>query len=402
MLSPELSVEDSAWVDSFTKAGGDRNEGIQLRQRMNLAKAGMAPTAKPNSGLFASSEATEVPGLFSAEEMPVPPQTQTSDAAQPAAAAAAATPTQALAQEPPKRSRGRPPVNWRDRPKSQQELDLFELSLEIEEKNAAEHGELGFIATAMIYASLPHSEIEGSIFKRKNGDISITIMNDPDIGLPFGKIPRIITAFLCTEAKLSKSRSIDLGRSQAEFAKKLGLNTGGGKRGDITRLKEQAARLFTSRITLVGAPGAQFHWRNVDLTSDGMLLWDPQDTNAKSAWESRLTLSEKFFEECMAHSVPIDLRVIHKLTSPLAIDIYVWLTYRFNSVAYPTPISWEQLKWQFGANYAEGRQGLSNFIVAFKTQLRRVMSVYRDVKVTTDSKKLTLLPSKSHISSSSK
>ncbi|WP_207545757.1 replication protein RepA [Achromobacter insolitus] len=393
MLSVELSVEDSEWVEKFIASGGDRNEGIQIRQRMNLAKTGSPPTAKPNDGKWPTSVATEVPGLFPSDEVPVPQSPPSAPAPTDSHAVAAPPATPA----PTKKPRGRPPVNWSQRPKSQQELDLFELSLEIEEKNAAEHGQLGFIATAMIYASLPHSDLETAVFKRKNGSISITIMNDPDIGLPFGKIPRIITAFLCTEAKQTASRTIQLGRSQAEFAKKLGLNTGGGKRGDITRLKDQATRLFTSRITLTGTPDSQFHWRNVDLTKDGMLLWRPHDPHAKAAWESRLTLSEEFFEECIAHSVPIDLRVIHKLTSPLAIDIYVWLTYRLNSIAYPTPISWEQLKWQFGANYADDAQGLRNFIVAFKTQLRRVMSVYPDAKISTDSKKLTLIPSKSHI-----
>lgn len=384
-----LSVEESAWVEQFVAAGGSSIQGIQLVQKMNLAKGKEAsPTPQPLIRLSPPSNPVTIPGLFTQDEAPVPQDIDHNHEApqQPALAAPA-----------PVRKRGRPPVNWKERPKTQQELDLFELSLEIEEKNAAEHGQLGFIATAMIYASLPHSQIDSAVFKRKSGNIALTILNDPDIGLPFGKIPRIITAFLCTEAKRSKSPEIELGRSQAEFAKKLGLNNGGGKRGDLTRLKDQAIRLFTSHITLTGTPDAQFHWRNVNLTDNGMLLWSPHDPHAKSAWESKLMLSQVFFDECIDHSVPIDLRVIHKLVSPLAIDIYVWLTYRLNSIAYPTPISWEQIKWQFGANYADDAQGLRNFILAFKTQLRRVMSVYPEAKVSTDSKKLTLIPSASHI-----
>jgi len=386
-----LTAEESSWLDRYVAAGGEPMEGVQLVQRMNLAaeqdRSKQQP--QPRERLSPPDNPVDIPGLFSEEATPSPEQ--------PAPQEVLHQTTTAVAPAPKKR--GRPATNWRDRPKSQQELDLFELSLEIEEKNAAEHGKLGFIATAMIYASLPHSEIDSAVFKRKSGNISITIMNDPDIGLPFGKIPRIITAFLCTEAKRTGSPSIELGRSQADFARKLGLNTGGGKRGDITRLKSQAVRLFTSHITLMGTPDSQIHWRNVDLTKDGMLLWSPHDAHAKSDWESRLTLSEVFFQECMTHSVPIDLRVIHNLKSPLGIDIYMWLTYRLNSIAYPTPISWEQLKWQFGANYANDDQGLRNFMVAFRTQLRRVMSVYPEARVSTDAKKLTLMPSKSHITS---
>jgi len=304
---------------------------------------------------------------------------------------------QPISQDTPKKKRGRPAINWSNRPKSQGELDLFQLSLEIEEKPAKEHNQLGVIATAMIYASLPHSEIEGAVFKRKNGQLSLTILNDPEIGLPYGKMPRLITAFLCTEAKRTKEPQIFLGRSKNEFAKKLGLGTGGGPRGDLTRLTEQAKRLFTSYITLVGTPDSQFHWRNVNLTDSGMLLWNPHDPDAKSLWESQLILSQTFFDECIAHSVPIDLRVLHKLRSPLAIDIYIWMTYRYNSITSPTPISWKQLKWQFGANYADDDQGLANFITNFKACLRKVLSVYRDAKFKLSKDTLTLLPSPPHV-----
>ncbi|WP_323025662.1 replication protein RepA [Castellaniella sp.] len=390
-------------MERYVSAGGDPVQGVQLLQKMKLSgKEHQAPAGleqvRENGHLRLTSPETRVftPGLFTSDEAPAP-QALPPEKNQGAPSHQAVAQPIAPAEAAPKKSRGRPPVNWKERPKTQQELDLFELSLEIEEKNAAEHGKLGFIATAMIYASLPHSQIDSAVFKRKSGNISLTILNDPDIGLPYGKIPRIITAFLCTEAKRTGTREIELGSSQSEFAKKLGLKSGGGVRGDLTRLKDQAFRLFTSHITLVGTPDAQLHWRNVNLTDDGMLLWNPHNSREVSAWESKLTLSQVFFDECIDHSVPIDLRVIHKLTSPLAIDIYAWLTYRLNSISYPTPISWEQIKWQFGANYADDAQGLRNFILAFRTQLRRVMSVYPEAKVSVDSRKLTLLPSTSHI-----
>lgn len=376
-----LNAAQSAWVDTYVSAGGTYEEGSQLVQRMNL------PSSQTQLPVLPEPKTADQE-LFSPTEAPIPE----------------AGPCEIVVKDIPQeqKKRGRPPVNWQARPKSQQELDLFELSLEIEEKNAAEHGQLGFIATAMIYASLPHSQIDSAVFKRKSGNIALTILNDPDIGLPFGKIPRIITAFLCTEAKRTQSPEIELGRSQAEFAKKLGLNSGGGKRGDLTRLKDQAIRLFTSHITLTGTPDAQFHWRNVNLTDNGMLLWSPHDAHTQKTWESKLTLSQVFFDECIDHSVPIDLRVIHKLTSPLAIDIYVWMTYRLNSISRPTPISWQQLKWQFGANYADDPQGVRNFASAFKTQLRRVLAAYPDAKVSTDSKTLTLFPSSPHVSALNK
>lgn len=409
-------ADEATWVAKYVAMGGDEREGRGMYQRMKQAQenspyaVALPPKASDklkeahlssdtgNQPLFkkqvifnghdpdeASPSAASVEAdLF--HDLPIPPQQPQSQQA-----------TLPAQQDTPQKKRGRPAVNWSDRPKRQGELDLFQLSLEIEEKPAKDHNQLGVIATAMIYASLPHSEIEGAVFKRRNGDLSLTILNDPDIGLPYGKMPRLITAFLCTEAKRTKEPVISLGRSKNEFAKKLGLGTGGGPRGDLTRLTEQAKRLFTSHITLIGAPDSQFHWRNVNLTDSGMLLWNPHDPDAKSPWESQLTLSQKFFDECIAHSVPIDLRVLHKLRSPLAIDIYIWMTYRYNSISAPTPISWKQLKWQFGANYADDEQGLKNFITSFKTCLRMVSSVYREAKFRTTKDTLTLLPSPPHV-----
>lgn len=368
-------ADEATWVAKYVAMGGNEREGRGMYQRLKQAQ--------DNSPLLDTH-------LRNAQEPHAP---------SPKAASIEANLFDDLPapQDTPQKKRGRPAVNWSDRPKRQGELDLFQLSLEIEEKPAKDHNQLGLIATAMIYASLPHSEIEGAVFKRRNGDLSLTILNDPDIGLPYGKMPRLITAFLCTEAKRTKEPVIFLGRSKNEFAKKLGLSTGGGPRGDLTRLTEQAKRLFTSHITLIGAPDSQFHWRNVNLTDSGMLLWNPHNPDTKSPWESQLTLSQKFFDECIAHSVPIDLRVLHKLRSPLAIDIYIWMTYRYNSISAPTPISWKQLKWQFGANYADDEQGLKNFITSFKTCLRMVSSVYREAKFRTTKDTLTLLPSPPHV-----
>lgn len=392
-------ADEATWVAKYVAMGGNEREGRGMYQRMKQAQenspfsVALPPRATDQLDThLRNAQEPHAPSPKTAsveadlfDDLPAPPQ--------PPQQAALPAPQDA----PQKKKRGRPAVNWSDRPKRQGELDLFQLSLEIEEKPAKDHNQLGVIATAMIYASLPHSEIEGAVFKRRNGDLSLTILNDPDIGLPYGKMPRLITAFLCTEAKRTKEPVISLGRSKNEFAKKLGLGTGGGPRGDLTRLTEQAKRLFTSHITLIGAPDSQFHWRNVNLTDSGMLLWNPHDPDAKSPWESQLTLSQKFFDECIAHSVPIDLRVLHKLRSPLAIDIYIWMTYRYNSISAPTPISWKQLKWQFGANYADDEQGLKNFITSFKTCLRMVSSVYREAKFRTTKDTLTLLPSPPHV-----
>ena len=360
-------------------------KAIAERANPNAPKAPAAPAAiivAPAQPARSASAAQAEPDLFSNDQPPAP----------------APAPATRIKQQIVRR--GRKPAPLDAKPHTQQELDLFQLSLEIDDKNARESGDLGFLATAMIYASLPHSDIGTGIFKRKNGPTSLTIMNDPEIGLPFGKIPRIMTAFLCTEAKRHKDtrgRTIHLGHSQAEFMEKIGMTSRGGKRGDIARTHDQARRLFTSTIQLTGEPGTQFHWKKVDISPNGMLLWNPQRPDEKTKWQSSLILGEDFFNECVNHSVPLDLRVIHNLRSPLAIDIYIWLTYRYNSIVMPTPVTWKQLKWQFGSNYADTKKGESDFKVNFKAQLRNVLAIYREAKLKVEQDFLLLLPSKPHI-----
>lgn len=385
-------MDESGWIHRFVSAGlGTEAEARLLYAKKTPAPDGAADSAQsPPKGETAPAGQQEAltDDLFG--DFAPAPTIQKSPAS-----------PKAKQKKAEKKPVGRPPKDWKGRDKTQRELDLFNLSLEIEQRNVRDSDSLGFMATAMIYASLPHSEVDGGIFKRKNNDLSLTIMNDPDIGLPYGKIPRIITAFLCTEAKRQELSDapevIKLGRSQAEFIKKLGITTGGGPRGGVTYFKDQATRLFTSRISLIGQPDSQFHFQNLDIASKGMILWNPHHPDEKQAWNSELTLSSEFHKECISHSVPLDMRVLHKLRSPLAIDIYIWLTYRYNAIKHPTPVSWKQLKWQFGANYADDAQGMHNFKSNFKIHLKNVSLIYTEAKFAVDRQKLTLFPSLTHI-----
>ena len=422
-----MGFDEEGWVARYVAMGGEEAQGRATAAKMREAQETAAPAAstvlasarpsysplKPASALLGN----HLPPVAPAPAATAPAVTAPTSKAAPKAPAAAdanadlfgdkpqtppPAPRRAIGKTAPAAKRGRKPVAFDDkaRDKSQQELDLFHLSMEIEEKNAKETGDLGFLATAMIYASLPHSEVEGAVFKRRNGAHTLTILNDPEIGLPYGKVPRIITAFLCTEAKRyaeTRGREIHLGHSQAEFMEKLGLRSTGGERGDIHRVRDQAKRLFTSNISLTGDAGSQFHWESVRITRKGMMLWNPQNIEERAPWQSKLMLTEEFFDECICHSVPVDLRVLHKLRSPLAIDIYVWLTYRYNSITMPTPVTWKQIQWQFGSNYPNTPQGERDFKANFKKQLRNVVAVYRDAKMDVRQDVLLLLPSPPHI-----
>lgn len=275
--------------------------------------------------------------------------------------------------------------------------DLIATALAIQEQDAAEAGQIGYMARAMIWASMPHKKVEGAHYKRDNGLASITMLVDPDVGLPYGKLPRLIAAWLTREAKLTGSRELMLGRSLAEFAEKLGLSKSGGQRGDTSRLKVQATKLFSTFVSVTAHQGQDYAYKNVALSDAGMLLWNPKNPHERSLWESTITLSEAFYRECMDYAVPFDLRVLHRLRSPLAIDLYLWLTWRMYILSRPVLIPWVSLRFQFGAGYATTPQGMAHFRAEFHRCLHEVNALYPGARVVPDRDGLRLFPSPPHV-----
>lgn len=275
--------------------------------------------------------------------------------------------------------------------------DLIATALAIQEQDAVEAGQVGYMARSMIWASMPHRKVEGSHYKRDNGLASITMLVDPDIGLPYGKLPRLIAAWLTREAKLTGSRELMLGRSLAEFAEKLGLSTNGGRRGDTSRLKVQATKLFSTFVSVTAHQGQDYAYKNVALSDSGMLLWNPKRPHERSLWESSITLSESFFRECMDNAVPFDLRVLHHLRSPLAIDLYLWLTWRMFILRRPVLIPWLALRSQFGVGYAMTPQGMAHFRAEFQRCLHEVNALYPSARVMPERDGLRLFPSPPHV-----
>lgn len=266
--------------------------------------------------------------------------------------------------------------------------------LAIEAEQAQEAGALGFMARAMIQATLPHRKVDGPVFERRNGAFTLTLMAPPKTGLPYGTVPRLLLSWLTTEAVRTRERELVLGDSMSGFMRELGLVPTGGRWGSITRLKDQTTRLFSSTISAIREDGTQTALLNRSIADSATLWWDPQAPDQAGLWESKVTLSEPFFREVIEHPVPIDMRALKALKrSPLAIDIYCWLTYRMSYLSRPTEIPWAALAAQFGAEY--GR--LRDFKAAFLAELRKVLAVYPDARVNDGDIGLLLTPGRPHV-----
>ena len=84
---------------------------------------------------------------------------------------------------------------------------LITQALAIEEVEAKEAGALGYMARVLVQATLPHSDPKVAIFERTNGKFSLVVMGHPQVGLPYGVYPRLILAWLVTEAVKTKFHS---------------------------------------------------------------------------------------------------------------------------------------------------------------------------------------------------
>ncbi len=271
---------------------------------------------------------------------------------------------------------------------------LIAESMAIEAEDAKQAGVVGFMARAMTQATMPHRKAAGNEFVRKNGTFELTILSPSSVGLPYGSIPRLLLSWMTTEAVRTKSPVLELGPTLSAFMVELGLTCRGGERGDITRLRNQTLRLFCSTVSCRYADKTHDEGGNLNIVDKYSLWWNPKTPDQMPLWKSTVTLGNSFFNEIIDRPVPVDMRALKALKrSPLALDIYCWLTYRLSYLRKPAEIPWPALQMQFGADYTHTRQ----FKAAFLEHLRAVNVLYPEANVEEGERGLLLKPSKPHV-----
>ena len=274
---------------------------------------------------------------------------------------------------------------------------LGDLASEVfaEEFEAARRtGNLGYMARIMAQVTLPHSKTAGNEYVRRNGLLTLSVLAPSHVGLPYGGLPRLLLSWLTTEAVRTRERTLVLGPTLSRFMNELGLASTGGRWGTIPRLQNQLRRLFASRIYCTYEGAGSSMGAGIDVASRYQLWWDPKDPNQATLWQSTVTLGQDFFEEIIQHPVPIDTETLKALRrSPLAIDLYVWLTHRYSYLDKQVIIPWAALHGQFGADYHLVRQFKSKVIPA----LAKVQSVYPEARFDVGSTGLRLVPSPTHV-----
>lgn len=307
--------------------------------------------------------------------------------------------------------------------------EVVAASYAMDHEDARSAGALGFMHRALVNTAMPYKDPKSRVFERRNGSFTLSILAGYAGGIPYGIYPRLLMSWVSTEVVRTKSPELELGESLAGFLRDvLNVSSSGGKHGTATRVAEQMKRLFGSQIVAVdtGQPGRRpFKLRNMAVVNEmdldevdferrlaipsdgaddnplakpgGQRLWTPQNAH-QSGWKSRVLLTEYFYEEILRSPVPIDLRAYRALRgSPLAMDIYAWLTYRMSYLQKPSKtIKWVVLMAQFGSSYS-GERAVLDFKRNFLQALNAVLLAYTQAKVKVLDDGIVLYPSAPHV-----
>jgi hypothetical protein len=212
------------------------------------------------------------------------------------------------------------------------------------------------------------------VVTRSYGNVSLSlqggVMNGEQLPIASGTMARRLMHYVVTAARVTGERKIHLGGVR-KILKSINIAE---KSSSKRRLKEELLRLTRTSITI------DFFADNDTLKSTNIRLFSSLELHGlnsdiqTSLFGSWIEFSPEFFRLITdAVHQPVNKDAIWRLTSPLAIDVYLWLQRRCQTVpSNGLTLTWDHVYEQFG----RGEQ-LSKFKSAFR---RAVQSATAEMK----------------------
>ena len=264
--------------------------------------------------------------------------------------------------------------------------------------------DLGFMVRLMALCSLPRTNPGNQLqYKRVNGPYKLIMYSSGETKLPFGNIPRLLLAWVSTEAVKNQSPVLVLGNSLTGFMRKLGMqDDSGSPRSDRTRLRNQMDRLFSATLQFIyedQGPDDSTHVKDTFISPVARrthLVWNPRRPDEPVLWDSKIELGWDFFNEIISHPVPIDMNTLKALKrSSLGLDLYLWTAYRTFTLRAPLRLTWKQVYRQFGAIPAKADDNMT--VQHFRTdslrELKKIKLAWPGLNYSTEPGVLILWPS---------
>ena len=254
--------------------------------------------------------------------------------------------------------------------------------------------DLGFMARMLVLCSLPRTNPGNRLqYKRVNGPYSLIMTAVGQTKLPFGNLPRLLLAWLCTEAVRTQNRELVLGKSLSDFMRTLGMEPVGGVR---TRLRNQMRRLFSAHVSLVYEDKQDMVIAGSQVADRAELWWNERKPDERVLWDSKIYLGEAFFNEIIRHPVPLDLNTLTALKRcSLGLDLYLWTAYRTFALTRPLRLTWRHLYRQFGVepDRASDKKTVQNFRGKILRELKKIKLAWPGLNYATAPGVLILYPS---------
>src|SRR5690625_839808 len=266
--------------------------------------------------------------------------------------------------------------------------------------------DIGYTSKLFVQALFPYrkTDEEKRVIETAHGRIIVYA----DGGLPYGKYPRLIMAYIITRAvenagklkagkiDLEQAVRIPLGHSMNHFLQAIGV-TGrgtGGATGNLANIRDQLMRLADARVTAKSDDGVRARGNHTQIMDEWDLWFDTRDPNQGSFIESYIKLTPQFFQHIIEAPIPIDLEILRHLTRPRSLDLYIWLTVkqywlaRRNLDSYP--FTWKMMAQSFATKELVSGQDWVNFRNEIKKAIHDVQAVWPECGIEADLEGVTV------------
>ena len=253
---------------------------------------------------------------------------------------------------------------------------------------------IGYVGRMLALCCLPRTNPgDPKEYVRRNGPFTLGMSAGIDNKLPFGIFPRLLLAWVCTEAVRTQSRNLILGDSLSCFMRGLGVDPSGAS---FARVRNQMNRLFRCQISLIYTDRHGESSVSSLIADRTAFWWSEENPGGLERCESSIRLGEEFFNEIIRQPIPLDMNILRALTrSPLGLDLYQWINYRTFGLQWPVRLTWPRLYQQFGVD--PGKAGDNSTVQHFRQdclrELKKITVAWPGLHYETPDGALLLLPS---------
>jgi hypothetical protein len=254
----------------------------------------------------------------------------------------------------------------------------------------------GYLARELVQCGMPLSKPIDTSIVRKNGNVRVIYTSGVDregkpIGLPYGTMARYLMLYINSQAFIQRSPRIKVTSHLYEFLRELDIPITTGKRGSTKTLRDQINRLLRSQIAFVREDESRDSYAIMPISGEYDIWWNYSIPQQDSFFESWIELGDKFYQSIISSPVPILLEHVKQLRgSPLAIDFYVWVSYRLFMLGQKRGavlrLAVPVLKDQLGSSFTRSR----DFVVHMNEAIDKVKAVFPHLDCTLTNNGFTL------------